>query len=87
MKTIEIWMEGFMATGQSGTAQKIGEYEAVDFDDAIRQHQEKNPNHGIDKYTRESFFTDEDYENRRSNYKIWGCALFDNEADARKSFG
>lgn len=38
-------------------------------------------------FTRDNFMSDEDYENRRSNWKIWGCALFDNETDARKSFG
>lgn len=27
------------------------------------------------------------YKNRRSSWNIWACNLFDNEADARKSFG
>jgi hypothetical protein len=76
LKTFEIWMEGYAATGESGRAQKIWEGLAVDFDHAVRLYQ--------------TISRDEVEirpENTRSKYSIWACALFDNEADARKSFG
>lgn len=87
MKNFEIWMEGFEATGQSGCAQKLGNAKGDTFDDAVRDYMERTPGHLIEAYTRDSFRSDEAYENRRSNWKVWGCALFDNEADARKAFG
>lgn len=48
---------------------------------------EENPNHGIETNKRNRYISDEAYKNRRSNWSIWACNLFDNEADARKSFG
>lgn len=85
---IEIWMEGYAATGESGTAQKIWEGDALDFDDAIKKYNaDKNGVTLAEPYTRNSFDSEEAYLNRRSNWKIWGCALFDNEVDARKAFG
>jgi len=90
-REIQLWMEGYAATGESGTAQFIGLYKAYDFDDAVRQYIEDHPefkeNALPSRYTRESFSSDEAFASRRSNWKIWGCALFDNEADARKAFG
>jgi len=83
----EIWMEGFQATGQSSDAQMIGKGVGQTFDDAVREYARKNPDSKIEPYTRSSFSSDEHFKNRRSNWKIWGCALFDNETDARKSFG
>ena len=47
----------------------------------------KNPKHGIEENGRDNYGSDSAYENRRSNWNIWRCNLFDNEADARKSFG
>jgi hypothetical protein len=72
LRQIEIWMEGYAATGKSGVAQKVWEGLAIDFDDAIKRYQEDRPKVQIET---------------RSKYREWGCALFDNEADARKSFG
>jgi hypothetical protein len=31
--------------------------------------------------------TAEEYLANNGKHRIWGCRLFDNEADARKSFG
>lgn len=83
----EIWMEGYMATGESGDAQKIGEGEGNTFDEAVKDYMNKNPKHGIEENGRGRYSSDEYYKNRKSNWNIWACNLFDNETDARKSFG
>ena len=88
MAIIEIWMEGFAVTGQRQGAHKIGEDEAEDFDQAIEIHKGENPDdHGISTNERSRYTSDKAYENRKSNYNIWACNLFDNEEDARKSLG
>jgi hypothetical protein len=87
MKTFEIWMEGYSVTGESGTAQKIGEGTGETFDDAVRDYMSKNINHGIAENGRGRYSSDEGYTKRKSNWNIWACSLFDNEIDARKSFG
>lgn len=76
---IEIWCEGYLATGCEGipvTAMKLGEYEAESFEDAILLYIENHPN-------------EERYIHKRldGSWRFWGCRLFDNEADARSSFG
>lgn len=87
MNTFEIWMEGYIATGEHGTAQLIGHGDGETFDDAVKDYMKKNPDHIIEEYSQRNFSTEKDYENRRSNWKIWGCALFDNEYKAREAFG
>lgn len=90
---IEIWMEGFRATGQEATATKIWEGEAESFDDAVlKMNEETLIEHGVgaslaEKITRDRFISDEAFENRDSNWHIWACHLYDNEKQARKSFG
>lgn len=76
-KKIEIWMEGYRATGDSATASKIFECEADDFHDAVKSYELSHPDSKVD------------YNNDWQNpvYSIWGCRLFDNEKDARKHFG
>lgn len=94
-KRFEIWMEGYRATGEWGGAQRIDTnqftggpgVEAETFDEAVEILAKQNPELGIEPFTRESFTTEEAWKNRRSNWKVWGCALFDNETDARKAFG
>jgi hypothetical protein len=87
MKLYEIWMEGYSATGEYGTASKIGTGTGNTFDEAVLDYMKKNPDHGIKRNTRERYISDKAYEERRSNWNIWACSLFDNEKDARKSFG
>ena len=87
MKKFEIWCEGYRASGDSSDAHKVGEGYGDTFDEAVEDYMRKNPNHGIEPYTRDQFRNDEAYKNRRSRWHIWACALFDNEADARKAFG
>lgn len=92
LKEFEIWTEGFVTTGQSGTAIKLnGEYPilAHSFDEAVetlrKYDAEKQPLITENKRTR--YTSDEAYKTRSSNWSYWGCNLYDNEEEARKSFG
>lgn len=96
MKTYEIWMEGYAATGEHGTARFIGTAEGTNFEDACRNFRQPEDIYGptlnkaklaieqvIIVHKGEPLKLDE-YDTGPS---IWGCRLFDNEADARKSYG
>ncbi len=87
LKEYEVWMEGYAATGEQGTATLVGRGTGETFDEAVRDYMSKTPNHGIEEVTRNRYSSEENYNNRKSNWHIWACRLFDNEADARKSFG
>ena len=75
MKKFNIWMEGYQVAEGHGTAKFLGTYFENTFSDACRKAAEDNLRH--DEYDR---FDPEDNS-------IWGCRLFDNEIDARESFG
>jgi hypothetical protein len=87
LREFEIWMEGYAATCEHGTAQMIGKGFGSTFDEAVKDYMSKNPNHGIEENGKNRYISEDAYKNRRSNWNIWACSLFDNEADARKSFG
>ena len=87
IREFEIWAEGYAASGESGTAQMVGKGLGSTFDEAVKDYMSKNPNHGIEENSRNRYITEDAYKNRRSNWSIWACCLFDNESDARKSFG
>lgn len=72
VKPYTVWMEGFAATGQNSRASLVGTVEATSFQEACEKLYETA--------------TDKSYWNKEKT-AIWGCRLFDNEADARKSFG
>ncbi len=72
MNNYTIWMEGFLITGGGAPAQFLGMYEANSFLEAC-----KTAVH-VGNHT-------SDYNEERNT--IWGCRLFDNEKDARRSFG
>ncbi len=78
MKVWEIWTEGYLISGMEGIpepAKKIGEIEAETFQqacDAICSSTAWQKSHG--NYNRDKL-------------TVWGCRLFDNEADARRLFG
>lgn len=75
----DIWSEGFCCTGQSGTAQCVARnVEADSFIDAVRKWYNSEPD-AKNKYG--------DLSIKKDKAFLWGCKLFDNEADARKSFG
>lgn len=88
----EIWTEGYRATGEHSTAQKIGESIGTDFSDAVKNYMSANPNSGIEEHGDAKIFNDElagkrMREMNKPSFSIWGCNLFSNEKDARKSFG
>lgn len=72
MKKFNLWMEGYRATCEECDATYLGEYEAESFEDACNA------------YAQDKGVTLDTYAGRISN---WGCRIFDNEADARKSYG
>jgi len=81
IKEFEVWLEGYCATGcENGPvpAQFIGKFEAQDFRDACHIAA-MTIAHG-NLYT---FFK---YYSINHN-TWWACRFFDNEADARESFG
>lgn len=91
LKDYEVWMEGYAVTGNSADASLVGKVKARSFKEAchilmckkyLKQvEQEHSP-----KY--EGYRGDPDrwdYNPQRGT--VWACRLFDNEADARKSFG
>ena len=72
LKKFEIWSEGYACTGQSDGAMLHGKIKANSFKEACIK-----------------FFTsgeDKEYFDP-DQMTYWGCKLFDNEKDARKSFG
>jgi hypothetical protein len=95
MKEFEIWSEGYAATGEYSSAYCYGKFMGETFDDACinsRQHCSLGLDTNSDgTYRRGNYRGDKiegkDKENKVGNYSIWACQLFDNEADARKSFG
>ena len=72
-KVFEIWAEGYVITGNESDATLLRKIEAPSFKAAC------------DKLA----LDDEDFAKHYEpdTLRYWGCALFDNEADARKSFG
>lgn len=68
----DVWSEGFAATGEHGSAVFMGSAQADSFAEACAKV--------CDTPDRRSSFNSD-------SLTFWGCQLFDNEADARKSFG
>ena len=79
MPKYQVWVEGFAATGESGKAfqlispEGVSEWEGETFKDAC-QTAMKALGWNFKSYSEE-----------RNSY--WACRFFDNEADARESFG
>jgi hypothetical protein len=69
----DVWIEGYAVTGQQDTAQLLGSSDKHNFEEAC---EEVLKTAGWDM----SYWNPE-----RCTH--WGCRLFDNETDARKSFG
>ena len=72
-KSFEIWSEGYSCTGEFSTAQIHGISSGKNFKEACITFAMS------DSDFREFFDKDE--------MTYWGCKLFDNENDARKTFG
>lgn len=73
MKPWAIWCEGYAATGESSTASLLGHAYGDTFKEAC------------DKFFEEAAERRRLYN--RENLTYWGCRLFDNPTDARRSFG
>ena len=73
MKKYEIWSEGFVVMEGRGKAQLHGYAEGNTFKEACINYAKSDKE--FDFY----------FDPNRMTY--WGCKLFDNEADARVSFG
>jgi hypothetical protein len=79
MKPYEVWMEGHAATGDSSEAEFCGVYEAKTFAEACKAWVKEK---GDEKYfnPHNSIFTP-------PAPTYWSCQFFDNEHNARRSFG
>lgn len=75
MKSYDLWSEGYCITGGSSKAIFHGKFNGKTFKDAILSFKKSL----TDEYSIKCV----DVE----GMKYWGCSFFDNEADARKSFG
>lgn len=73
VKTYSVWVEGYMATGESGKAFVYATSTGRTFKEACDNLAENNPT--FSGY----------YNPGRLTY--WGCRLYDNEMQARASFG
>lgn len=75
MKLWSLWTEGYVVTGNNNGATFHGSWEGETFEDAVRNFQ----NSIEDERSRDLV----DLE----RMSWWGCRFFDNERDARLSFG
>jgi hypothetical protein len=75
MKNWNLWTEGYQATGEQSGAVSHGQWEGETLQDAIQTFKDS---------------LGDTYEASLINVErqtFWGCRFFDNESDARKSFG
>jgi len=77
LKIRKVWSEGYAVTGNSSGAIYMGECFAESHIEACERIVE-----GIDRNSDGTVRLRKD-----DNPSCWGCGLFDNEEDARKSFG
>jgi hypothetical protein len=77
MALFNIWMEGYQCNGDRSDASFLGTYEGKTFNEACDNWAKSNPNR-LEDYKPGT-------DSKRPSY--WACGMYDNEADARKSFG
>lgn len=87
MEIYEIWREGFCFNGEEQPAQLLGKVKAKSFDNAVKVLATHRPQLGIQENTRARYIDDDAYNKRLSNWNVFGCNLFSNETNARKTFG
>jgi len=71
--SFDLWIEGYSVSGCRSKASLLGSYDANDIHDAVAQWRE------------EICYVSNMWNG--SFYEFWGCRIFDNEVEARKSFG
>ena len=82
MEHHQLWQEGYAITGNRDSAQCLGNYEADTFNEAVEryvQQREKTDWPDIRKPGGYAF--------ANGTHCIWGCRIYDNEAQARQSLG
>lgn len=84
MQSFEIWTEGYAAIGESGTATYHGDSISEDFIQACKIKLGSSDSFRVEKIMVKWNRGNPVYELQAS---LWGCRCFDNEDDARKSFG
>lgn len=75
---ITLWVEGYAATGEHGTAKCLGTWPGDTYEEAVLN------------WKKAEWSSSEWGSFGRSSggrYDVWGCRIYDNEADARKAFG
>ena len=72
-KIFDVWLEGHAVTGNRATANFLGSYKSETFKNACKKAMILN-NYDLSLYNSE-----------RNTY--WCCKFYNNEQDARKSFG
>lgn len=71
-----LWIEGYQASGDSSGAIYLADVVGPTFDQAVQKY--------VDSLTPR----DKVYWNKsKKGWSYWGCRAFDNEKDARRSFG
>jgi len=73
MKEFEVWMEGYVTTGERGKHRLVGKYEADSFPEACKKAAWDLAKGDIPTYYR--------YFDEKKN-SWWACRFFDNEADS-----
>jgi hypothetical protein len=74
----DIWMEGYKTNGEEVNDVLIGRGYGATFDDAVKDYMIKNPEIGIKENGRNRYMSEQAYQDRTSNWNIWGCRLFKN---------
>ena len=74
MHKYEVWREGYRATGEEGYASFIGSVYADSFKEACDILCANRDDKIYGRYDSEKLM-------------VWACRLFDNEEDAKRSFG
>lgn len=72
----DVWMEGYLATGDRAQATFLGNFEGRNWPEVCRKALVHNGMRDLSLYN----------ENL-DGVSYWGCRLYDNEAAARKHFG
>ena len=83
----DIWLEGYAATGEHGTATYLGKHKGRNFQDACMRYWMKSHLEQIEKDDEHGEYYDTkrwDYDPYKNTY--WACHMYETEQEARKNF-
>lgn len=86
----EIWIEGYATSGERSNASLIGKSVGKTFEDAVNNYTYPQDVYCFNNGEPEVYHKKGDGLKLDNSYpypSIWACRLYDNEKDARKSFG